>query len=47
MKLKLKFWIVLIGFGLFLLALGGWAVDAVRWSLASARLQARLALSAF
>jgi hypothetical protein len=45
MKTKTKMWIALIGTLLVLLALGGWAVDAVRWSFASARLHGRLALS--
>lgn len=46
MKLKTKWWIALIGTALVLLALGGWAVDAVRWPFASARMQWRLAISA-
>jgi len=45
MKLKTKMWITLIGTALVLLALGGWAVDALRWPFASARTQWRLALS--
>ena len=45
LPMNLKLWIVVIGTGLFLLALGGWLVDAVRWPLASARLHWRLALS--
>jgi len=45
MKLKTKMWIGLIGSALVLLALGGWAVDALRWPFASARTQWRLALS--
>jgi hypothetical protein len=45
MKMKTKMWIGLIGALLLVLALGGWAVDAIRWPFASARLQWRLALS--
>jgi hypothetical protein len=45
MKLKTKMWIALIGGALVLLALGGWAVDALRWPFASVRMQWRLALS--
>ena len=45
MKLKTKMWIALIGTALVLLALGGWAVDALRWPFANARNQWRLALS--
>jgi hypothetical protein len=45
MKTKTKFWIGLLGTLLVLLALGGWAVDAIRWPFASARMQWRLALS--
>jgi hypothetical protein len=45
MKLKTKMWIALIGTALVLLALGGWAFDALRWPFASARMQWRLALS--
>ena len=45
MKLKTKMWIALLGTMLVLLALGGWAVDAIRWPFASARMQWRLALS--
>ena len=45
MKMKTKMWIALLGTMLVLLALGGWAVDAVRWPFASARMQRRLALS--
>jgi hypothetical protein len=45
MKMKTKMWIALLGMLLVLLALGGWAVDAIRWPFASARLQWRLALS--
>jgi hypothetical protein len=40
-----KMWIALLGTILVLLALGGWAVDAIRWPFAGARLQWRLALS--
>ncbi|HZO48665.1 MAG TPA: hypothetical protein VFB26_00825 [Gaiellaceae bacterium] len=46
LKTKPELWVAAIGFGLLVLALGGWAVDAVRWSLASAREQWRLSLSA-
>jgi len=45
MKMKTKMWIALLGTMLVLLALGGWAVDAIRWPFASARMQWRLALS--
>ena len=45
MKMKTKMWITVLGTMLVLLALGGWAVDAIRWPLASARFQLRLALS--
>jgi hypothetical protein len=45
MKMKTKMWITLLGTMLVLLALGGWAVDAIRWPFASARMQWRLALS--
>jgi hypothetical protein len=45
MKLKTKMWLTLLGTLLVLLALGGWAVDAIRWPFASARMQWRLALS--
>jgi hypothetical protein len=45
MKTKTKMWIALLGVMLVLLALGGWAVDALRWPFASARMQMRLALS--
>ena len=45
MKLKTKMWITLLGALLVLFALGGWAVDALRWPFASARMQWRLALS--
>jgi hypothetical protein len=45
MRLKTKMWLVLLGSMLVLLALGGWAVDAIRWPFASARMQWRLALS--
>jgi hypothetical protein len=38
-------WLVLLGAMLVVLALGGWAVDAIRWPFASARMQWRLALS--
>ena len=43
--MKTKMWIALLGTMLVLLALGGWAVDAIRWPFASAWLQWRLALS--
>jgi hypothetical protein len=45
MKMKTKMWLGLLGTMLVLLALGGWAVDAIRWPFASARMQWRLALS--
>jgi hypothetical protein len=45
MGLKTKMWLALIGTALVLLALGGWAVDALRWPFASARTHWRLALS--
>jgi hypothetical protein len=45
MRMKTKMWIVLLGSMLVLLALGSWAVDALRWPFASARMQLRLALS--
>jgi hypothetical protein len=44
MKTQTKMWIALIGLMLVVLALGGWAVDAVRWPLASVRAQRRLAI---
>jgi hypothetical protein len=31
--MQLKLWIVVIGLALLLLALGGWAVDGLRWAL--------------
>lgn len=45
MKTKTKMWITLLGALLVLLALVGWAADALRWPFASARMQWRLALS--
>ena len=45
MKPKTKMWLALLGTMLVLLALGGWAVDAIRWPFASARMQWRLATS--
>jgi len=35
--MKLKFWLVVIGLALLILALGGWAVEGVRWTLTGGR----------
>lgn len=32
-SMQLKLWIIVIGLALLLLALGGWAVDGLRWAL--------------
>ena len=32
-RMQLKLWIIVIGVALLLLALGGWAVDGIRWAL--------------
>jgi hypothetical protein len=37
--MKLKLWIALFGLALFLLALGGWVAEGIRWTVAGRRLQ--------